>query len=73
MASGLKLQVAAMIELKESNGQRIHNETVNADSSFLLPPFTAQVAEVPNDTMALQALAESLAANISVSLLNQAW
>ena len=69
LAAGFNLQTSASIQLDEANGQRIYAESVSANSS-VLRPFPTQL---PDDEMALQALAESLASNISVSLLNQAW
>lgn len=69
LAAGLNLQTTASIQLDEANGQSIYKDSVSANSS-VLRPFSTQV---PDDEMALQALAESLASNISVSLLNQAW
>ena len=65
----------AFITLEESGGDIIYEDSVGANSSVLKPvrPTTAQVFELPDDAMALQALAENLASNITVSLLNQAW
>jgi len=42
---------------------------VNGNSSVLRPVST----RLPDEAMAMQALAESLAAEVSLSLLNQAW
>ncbi len=69
LAAGLNLRVSASVELNDVRGNLLYQDRVGADSSVLRPVST----QVPDDAMALQALAESLAANVSLSLLNQAW
>ena len=70
LAAGLNLRASAHLQLITSIGDtNLHEDVVQADASVLRPEST----RVPDDAMALQALAESLAANISLSLLNQAW
>jgi hypothetical protein len=75
LAAGFNLLATAFITLEESGGDIIYEDSVGANSSVLKPvrPTTAEVFELPDDAMALQALAETLASNITVSLLNQAW
>ena len=67
-AAGLNLRISATVELNDVRGVSMHQENVRADSSLL-----RSISQVPDDSMALQALAERLASNISLSLLNQAW
>lgn len=69
LAAGLNLRATASIKLEESGGDTIYENSVGANSSVLRPIST----QVPDDAMAMQALAENLASNITVSLLNQAW
>jgi len=69
LAAGLKLRATASIKFEEYGGDTIYEKSVGANSSVLRPIST----QVPDDAMALQALAENLASNITVSLLNQAW
>ena len=68
LAAGLNLRISATVELNDVRGVSMHQENVRADSSVL-----RSISQVPDDSMALQALAERLASNISLSLLNQAW
>lgn len=69
LAAGLNLQTTARMELSDSKGINLYEDNVEADSSVLRRVST----HVPDDAMALQALAESLASKISLSLYNQAW
>lgn len=69
LAAGLNLRAVAKIELLGITGQNVYEDRVKSDASVL----RRESIQVPDDAMALQALAEDLAANISLSLLNQAW
>ena len=69
LAAGLNLRTSAKIEFTDHKGNDLYRGQVGADSSVLRPQST----QLPDDAMALQALAESLASKICFSLLNQAW
>ena len=69
LAAGLNLRAVAKIELMRVSGQNFYEDRVKSDASVL----RRESIQVPDDAMALQALAEDLAAKISLSLLNQAW
>ena len=69
LAAGLSIRVSAFAELSKANGTSIYQTEVSADSSLLRINST----NIPDDASALQALAESLAYDISVSVLNQSW
>jgi hypothetical protein len=69
LAAGLNLRAIAKIELLDEKGRTIFAENVSGNSSVLRREST----RVPDEAMAMQALAESLAAEVCLSLLNQAW
>jgi hypothetical protein len=69
LAAGLNLRAIAKIELLDEKGHTIFVQNVSGNSSVLRPAST----RVPDEAMAMQALAESLAAEVCLSLLNQAW
>jgi hypothetical protein len=69
LAAGLNLRAIAKIELLDEKGQTIYAQNVSGNSSVLRREST----RVPDEAMAMQALAESLAAEVCLSLLNQAW
>ena len=69
LAAGLNLRASAKIELLDEKGHPIFTQNVSGNSSVLRPVST----RLPDEAMAMQALAESLAAEVCLSLLNQAW
>jgi hypothetical protein len=76
LAAGLNLRAIAKIELLDEKGRTIFAENVSGNSSVLRPASThvrPVSTHVPDEAMAMQALAESLAAEVCLSLLNQAW
>jgi hypothetical protein len=69
LAAGLNLRATAKMELLDVKGLTIFSQNVSGNSSVLRREST----RVPDEAMAMQALAESLAAEVCLSLLNQAW
>ena len=69
LAAGFNLNAMANVELLDERGRRILIQKVSGNSSVLRPLST----QVPDEAMAMQALAESLAAEVYLSLLNQSW
>jgi hypothetical protein len=69
LAAGLNLRATAKIELLDEGNNPLFVQNVSGNSSVLRPVST----RLPDEAMAMQALAESLAAEVSLSLLNQAW
>jgi hypothetical protein len=69
LAAGLNLRATAKMELLDEKGLTIFSQNVSGNSSVLRREST----RVPDEAMAMQALAESLAAEVCLSLLNQAW
>ena len=69
LAAGLDLRATVKIELLDEKGHTVFVQNVSANSSVLRREST----RVPDEAMAMQALAESLAAEVCLSLLNQAW
>jgi len=63
------MRATAKIELLDEGNNPLFVQNVNGNSSVLRPVST----RLPDEAMAMQALAESLAAEVSLSLLNQAW
>jgi len=69
LAAGLNLRASAKIELLDEKGHPIFTQNVSGNSSVLRREST----RAPDEAMAMQALAESLAAEVCLSLLNQSW
>jgi hypothetical protein len=69
LAAGLNLRATAKIDLLDEKRHTIFTQNASGNSSVLRREST----RVPDEAMAMQALAESLAAEVSLSLLNQAW
>ena len=69
LAAGLNLRAIAKIELLDDRGHTIFSQNVSGNSSVLRREST----RVPDEGMAMQALAESLAAEVCLSLLIQTW
>jgi hypothetical protein len=76
LAAGFNLRAIAKIELLDEKGRTVFAQNVSGNSSVLRPASThvrSVSTHVPDEAMAMQALAESLAAEVCLSLLNQAW
>ena len=76
LAAGFNLRAIAKIELLDEKGRTVFAQDVSGNSSVLRPASThvrSVSTHVPDEAMAMQALAESLAAEVCLSLLNQAW
>ena len=79
LAAGLNLRATAKIELLDEGNNPLFVQNVNGNSSVLRPVsgnssvLRPVSTRLPDEAMAMQALAESLAAEVSLSLLNQAW
>lgn len=69
LAAGLNLRASATVEFIDSKGNGVFHQKVSGNSSVLRQVST----RVPDEAMAMQALAESLAAEVVLSLLNQSW
>jgi len=57
------------VEFIDPKGNEVFQQKVSGNSSVLRKVST----RVPDEAMAMQALAESLAAEVVLSLLNQSW
>ena len=78
LAAGFNLRATAKIDLLDEKGHTIFAQNVSGNSSVLRPVSTVLderpvSTHLPDEAMAMQALAESLAAEVCLSLLNQAW
>lgn len=69
LAAGLNLRASATVEFIDPKGNEAFQQKVSGNSSVLRKVST----RVPDEAMAMQALAESLAAEVVLSLLNQSW
>ena len=69
LAAGLNLRASATVEFIDPKGNEVFQQKVSGNSSVLRKVST----RVPDEAMAMQALAESLAAEVVLSLLNQSW
>jgi len=69
LAAGLHLRASATVELIDPMGNEVFHQKVSGNSSVLRQVST----RVPDEAMAMQALAESLATEVVFSLLNQSW
>ena len=69
LASGLNLGVNAQVQVRDLRDDVFKEIQVRANSSVHRPDSN----RLPEESSSLQALAEELASNIHLSLLNQSW
>ena len=69
LAAGLNLGISAKIELRDQNGDIFLDKQVRANASVLRSEST----RLPEESSALHAIAEDLASEIHLSILNQSW
>jgi len=69
LAAGLNLGISAKIELRDQNGDIFLDKQVRANASVLRSEST----RLPEESSSLHAMAEDLASEIHLSILNQSW
>ena len=69
LAAGLNLGISAKIELRDQNGDVFLDKQVRANASVLRSEST----RLPEGSSSLHAIAEDLASEIHLSILNQSW
>ena len=69
LAAGLNLGISAKIELRDQNGDIFLDKQVRANASVLRSEST----RLPEEISSLHAIAEDLASEIHLSILNQSW
>jgi len=69
LAAGLNLGISAKIELRDQNGDIFLDKQVRANASVLRSEST----RLPEGSSSLHAIAEDLASEIHLSILNQSW
>jgi hypothetical protein len=69
LAAGLNLGISAKIELRDQNGDIFLDKQVRANASVLRSEST----RLPEESSSLHAIAEELASEIQLSILNQSW
>jgi hypothetical protein len=69
LAAGLNLGISAKIELRDQNGDIFLDKQVRANASVLRSEST----RLPEGSSPLHAIAEDLASEIHLSILNQSW
>jgi hypothetical protein len=69
LALGLNLGVTARVQVRDQRDHVFKETQVRANASVHRPEST----RLPEESSSLQSLAEELASNIHLSLLNQAW
>ena len=69
LAAGLNLGISAKIELRDQNGDIFLEKQVSANASVLRSEST----RLPEESSSLHAIAEELASEIHLSILNQSW
>jgi len=69
LAAGLNLGISAKIELRDQNGDIFLDKQVRANASVLRSEST----RLPEESSSLHAMAEDLASEIQLSILNQSW
>lgn len=69
LAAGLNLGISAKIELRDQHGDIFLDKQVRANASVLRSEST----RLPEESSSLHAIAEDLASEIHLSILNQSW
>ena len=69
LAAGLNLGISAKIELRDQYGDIFLDKQVRANASVLRSEST----RLPEESSSLHAIAEDLASEIHLSILNQSW
>ena len=69
LAAGLNLGISAKIELRDQQGDIFLDKQVRANASVLRSEST----RLPEESSSLHAIAEDLASEIHLSILNQSW
>ena len=69
LAAGLNLGISAKIELRDQHGDIFLDKQVRANASLLRSEST----RLPEESSSLHAIAEDLASEIHLSILNQSW